>query len=274
MRGEATVDVRPLLVNRHEEVTDKELRKVALSHGARVCPKVGLKDVIRLSGLPHEVFSYALRAHLDFVAVEESTHLPLFAVEADGTSHGDARAQERDAMKNELLERAHLPLLRVDETFMRSFRRFTLLGWLIEVWFLHKAWDEAQERGEVPWDEPFCHWSFFETDSQGRIIDWPYDLAFDAKRFLVGEWNKGTIPRFTPEFRMPTSMSEKAPWAEAYAILEVAADAYLVAHSRCRSFKFPGVGPWHLVEDLAEIAVADKLREFLKGEIVPLVASR
>ena len=30
-----------------------------------------------------------------------------------------------------------------------------LLSWLVEVWFLDRAFADAQERGELPWDEDF-----------------------------------------------------------------------------------------------------------------------
>jgi hypothetical protein len=173
-------------------------------------------------------------------------------------------------MKDAIVARAGLPLLRVDDTFMRSFRRYTLLTWLIDVWFLRRDWNEAQERGEIPWDEPFSHWGFLERDESGSVVDHPYDLAWDAKRALGQAFHEGLIPRWCPEIRMPSDgFFQRTPFAEAVALLEVGAGSYLATRSRCKGYEFPGVGPWYLVEDLAEIAIADKLAAYRRGEVVP-----
>lgn len=39
-------EIKRLLVNQHERLTDAELRAVAEKEGARVCPKVRMADVL------------------------------------------------------------------------------------------------------------------------------------------------------------------------------------------------------------------------------------
>ncbi|MCI0690437.1 hypothetical protein L0337_00350 [candidate division KSB1 bacterium] len=36
-----------------------------------------------------------------------------------------------------------------------KYRNFDLLGYLVEVWFLSRSFYEEQEKGNIPYDEPF-----------------------------------------------------------------------------------------------------------------------
>jgi hypothetical protein len=67
----------------------QELRVAVQDHNADVQVKVRLADVIELknSGVSDELFSYGIRAHLDFVVVNCATFQCLFAVEYDGAEH-------------------------------------------------------------------------------------------------------------------------------------------------------------------------------------------
>jgi hypothetical protein len=48
-----------------------------------------------------------------------------------------------------------------------------MLTWLVEVWFSQRAFLEAQERGQVPWDEPFIPCSIWKIPGyEGRFPLW------------------------------------------------------------------------------------------------------
>ena len=116
---------RKLLVNLGEEQADSTLRDAADKHGVRVFPKLRLADAVNIdrSGLPDELYRYALRAHLDFVIARGTDAQALFAVEFDGPSHESNEARKRDAMKDEICERLGLPLIRVDADFASDRER-------------------------------------------------------------------------------------------------------------------------------------------------------
>jgi hypothetical protein len=89
--------LRPV-VNFSEAVTKQRLQGVAARHGAEVCIKVWVADVLPIngSGISNDLFGYGMCAHFDNVVVDDR-HLPLFAVEFDGPHHTtDAQAREND----------------------------------------------------------------------------------------------------------------------------------------------------------------------------------
>ena len=79
------------VINFQEAATRRILLKTATRYGAEVFAKMRVADVLGIegSGLDAALYSYALRAHFDFVVVDEK-FLPLFAVEFDGPSHQEA----------------------------------------------------------------------------------------------------------------------------------------------------------------------------------------
>ena len=91
--------MKPLL-NRSEAFADERLRRVAETHGARVFVKPRVADVLPIerSGIASDHYSYALRAHFDFVIADEQ-HKPLFAVEFDGPLHADTKTAANDAQE-------------------------------------------------------------------------------------------------------------------------------------------------------------------------------
>jgi hypothetical protein len=196
---------RRLLVNIGEEEADSVLREVADKFGVRVVPKPRLADAVDInrSGLPDDLYTYALKAHLDFVIARGSDAMALFAVEFDGRYHEtDAAAQRRDAMKDAICERLGLPLLRVDADFLRTVKGFRLLAWLVELWFLDEAIVEAQESGGVPWDEPFDAYSVVEPDARGwdHLPVWP---RVRGSRRLAEGVRGGAMPRSGAELPLP-----------------------------------------------------------------------
>ena len=113
-----------VLLNPAERRLLDELRILVESHAAEVwCKvglevwcKVGLKDAVDLnnSGISDDHYSYAMRAHLDFVVAERCSLRILFAVEYDSAEHfTDMSTIQRDRKKTEVCRALGFDLLRV-----------------------------------------------------------------------------------------------------------------------------------------------------------------
>lgn len=145
------------ILTAYEETTYSRLLQVCDVYGAHVYPKVRLADVLPIahSGITDDEFRYALQSHFDFLAVNMD-YEPLFTVEFDDPSHKDPEVAQRDQKKNNLCERFSIPLLRINSRYLLSrYRDMDLLSYFVEVWFLSKVFDDAQESGDIPADEPF-----------------------------------------------------------------------------------------------------------------------
>ena len=125
------------LMNYQEELTHLRLTEACARNSARVNPKVRLADILPIenSGISDILYKFALQSHFDFI-VTDSGHMPLFAVEFDGPSHGHQVQGARDDKKDGLCERFELPILRIDAQFInKKYRNLDLLTWLVEFWF-------------------------------------------------------------------------------------------------------------------------------------------
>jgi Protein of unknown function (DUF2726) len=169
------------LLNFYEETTHLRLRHACEQHDASVYPKVRIADALPIdgSGISDEEYSFALRAHFDFV-VTDSSHSPLFAVEFDGPSHETENQQRLDSLKNALCERFKLPLLRVNENYLvTKYRKFDLLSWIVGTWFLADLFNDAQAKGSIPHDEPFDPTMF--SSLPGRKEPFPMWLSVELR---------------------------------------------------------------------------------------------
>ena len=170
-----------LLVNKSEATTNEELKKAASKYGALVYPKVRIADIVEINQkilTDKDEYSYALKAHFDFVITTGSELSPEFAIEVDGSSHNDPQAQKRDRKKNSICQKYEISLFRIKSNFLKPIGDFpkndsqsifagkfdSLAGWLVETWFLQKAFYEAQDNGLIPEDEPFWWFSFIGHD--------------------------------------------------------------------------------------------------------------
>lgn len=257
---------RPLLLNHGEERTDAALAEAAERCALRVVPKVRVASALSIgrSGLTDEQFRYALRSEFDFVITDGTDGMPQFAVEFDEHHHlTDPATIRRDRLKAQICDHLGLPLVRIDSAYLRRERRFTLIGYLVEAWHLERAFDEAQARGAVPYDEPFIIENFL-TDSLDGPIDWPYWLDRPARLAMVGAHRNRELRSATPEeIITPYPKSEAADDAEvveAWAILELTSGGYVMGQARLRNFKvfISGVTPRSLA---SSVAVADAGRQ-------------
>ncbi len=253
-----------VLVNPMEHRADDLLQRTAEARGDRLLTKVRLADAIDVGdwGNPHRDF--AMRAHLDFLMVNAAKSEPIFAVEIDGARHKTNQVQRRrDVLKDELCRAAGLPLLRVGSDFARREGSVVLLDYLCEAYYRSVAFEAAQEAGHIPWDEPFLHWSFIETNPDtGRISLSGLDMK--ARAELQRLYNENRLPHFAPD----TWVGEVDQWGDLRSdlYLGVGNDLTLVGSSTVRHFGWFGISAAELSEELALLELRGEVARWLAGE--------
>jgi hypothetical protein len=187
------------LLNGSEEATLKELNSVGSRHGLRVNAKVRVADVcpIERSGIPEDLYKYALMAHFDFLITNDD-FVPQFAVEFDGPSHATPRSKVLDKNKDAICRKFNFPLLRIKINYLpKRYNNLSLLEWIIDVYYLAQAFDEAQEKGYVPYDEPFDPFFITITNEDGHTRRFPYWISRNANLALqkLHSLGKIAVPR-------------------------------------------------------------------------------
>lgn len=173
--------MKRLLANYGEKSLHDEIVGTVAHYRADIYRKVRIADCIDISKLAdRSLASYALQAHFD-ICVCGDDGLPAFAFEYDGGGHDS----KHDAKKNALAQAAGLALFRVDETLLNRTRgEMTFLQYLVHTWFLGLAFLGMQERGELPYDEPFMMSGFLKDDAK-HIFDSDFDFRAPALRRLL-----------------------------------------------------------------------------------------
>jgi len=275
---------KPLLVNEWEARTDAALAEAADRCGVRVFPKVRVADVLSLnrSGVTDELYRYGLQAHFDFVIVDREDTKAQFAVEFDERHHlTEPKTIHRDRLKAQICDRFAFPLIRIGSEYLRRERRFTLIGYLVEVWHLEQVFYEAQQRGQIPWDEPFDP-LLVVSDSIPDVMegehlepDFPYWLERPARLRFVAAHGKGLVLSRTPEEIVTPwpayGEPDKAEFIEAWGVLELRSGAYVMGQAMLRNVKVfvPGVSARRLAADVAVADAGRKLERILAGEEPP-----
>ncbi len=238
------------LFNKYEELTYSKLTEVCEQNGAHVFAKVRVADVcpIEGSGISDGDYSFALKAHFDFVITNHG-YIPLFAVEFDGPLHRAKRQKDRDCRKDSLCDRFDFPLLRINSNYIdRQFRGLDLLTYFVEVWFMRVAFDEAQTQGHVPNDEGFDP-SFIVSDGR-RKEHWPYWISFDLQVRLQNLAKTGKIHDYIPCHWIGC---DSASNYRCLAWLHTGADSYIIVETGMREQQFPVI----VSDILWQIAVFD-----------------
>jgi hypothetical protein len=301
MEEQAMRRMKRILVNEYEEVTHATLLDATSRSGAKVFAKVRVADVLCIdkSGISNHEYRYALSSHFDFVVTDASSD-PEFVVEFDGPQHRtDPSTIERDAIKNALCERFGLPILRIDAGYLRQIGRFRLIGWLTEVWFLNKAFCEAQERGEIDPTEIF-HYSFIlgmGYRQDGRIVEIedpdpvkvlekvealrqanvkvgvirPYDPFIEYRAFIHALYEKGKCKKPVPE--MLVALHPESYYV-AVAIVELPDGKAIIGEGQCYISRFPAAPPSELCEELAVMDACEKLKKYVIGKHEPSLANK
>jgi len=187
------------IFNKYEKITYERLEKVCIDVNASAFPKVRLADIFSItnSGISNEEYSFALKSHFDFTVYDNKTLLPLFAVEFDGKFHRTETQKFRDQIKNRLVSRFDLPLLRINTRYLeKKYRNLDLLSWCIEVWFLADAFYAAQKNGTVPYDEPFAPESIYSLSGNNKKF--PFFLSFDIRNAIRRLYEQKQIKSFVP----------------------------------------------------------------------------
>ena len=177
------------------------MREVAEENGAHVFIKVRLADAIPVnhSGVSDADFSFALKAHLDFLVTDADSN-SLFAIEFDGPTHRTETQQKRDRQKDALMERFALPLLRINANYLhRKYRDLDLLSYFIEVWFLQDSFYTAQEAGLVPFEEDFDPKFLILHDGHSRR-SFPYWLSREPEAKIRDLFKTGQIASPHPNY--------------------------------------------------------------------------
>lgn len=254
------------LMNASEAEVNERLETLCEASGARVFIKVRVADVLPIngSGISDGDFSYALKAHFDFVVANAESD-PLFAVEFDGPRHATGRQSARDERKNRLCKRFDFPLLRIVSRYVsRSVHGMNLLTWLVEVWFAAEDFQEAREDGQVQYDEPFD--PMFILRTSGRDQAFPYWLARPAL-VQVQRWSKaGRCLDPTVSHYVGTTDSGAV---RAIGYVRIDEERGVLAKSGLYSFYF-GFFMTDLVGDLVQIDTYEALRRVLNGAASPI----
>lgn len=181
------------LLDRYEELAHAEIQAVANRYSLSVFPKVRVADVIvpETVGATGALMSYALKSHFDFVVCRNKFDTA-YAIEFDGASHQRPEQIARDAKKDQLCELGSLPLLRINSQYLsKAFGPMSLLAWLMEVHELQLAFDEAQARGEISWEEDFDPFWLMSLDPDEARF--PYSFAAKARYRLQRLGERGRI---------------------------------------------------------------------------------
>ncbi|TAE59932.1 MAG: DUF2726 domain-containing protein [Nostocales cyanobacterium] len=253
-----------LLLNKSELTTNEELNKAASKYGALVSSKVRIADIVEIDRnfLEKDEYSYALMAHFDFVITTGSELSPEFVIEFDGSSHNDTKTQDRDKKKNSICQKYEIPLFRINLNFLKPIGDFpdnnarsifagkfdSLAGWLVETWFLQKAFYEAQDNGLIPEDEPFLWFSFIGHDPfvQSRI-------------YLQKKYQEQLCTKFIPKIIKGHDDNE-ITWAT-LAILQLHNGLYIYGESECTSINFYSFSAYELSEELAILEIVQHFEE-------------
>jgi Protein of unknown function (DUF2726) len=259
-----------ILVNQYEEATDSALRQVTSLWGARVCPKVRLADALAIeySGLSDDEYSYALKAHFDFVVTRAkqkgTSEIVAFAVEFDGPKHDRHPDQIlRDHSKNAICDKLGMPLLRIDGGYLNQVGRYTLLGWLAHWWFLWEWFCKAQAQGVIPEDEMFDYSGFFVRTPENRRVVRPYD-PFEPYYTAV---ERLRIPRRgSINHPLLTGYEDADGYVVGCASVALPDGGRIVGKRRCRGFHFAPVATWDLAQELAVVDAAEQIKTYQGGK--------
>jgi very-short-patch-repair endonuclease len=260
-------DCRKRISNRSEVATLAILEEIV---PGKIFEKIRIADAleIRNSDLSDEEFTYALKAHFDFVVADVNTRA-LFVVEFDGPYHARPANVEKDILKDSICSKLGMPILRVSSEFLTPrTQHFTLLKWIVELWYVEKAFWEAQTKGQIPQEEDFTYW-LTSTASivDGKMAFHSYYLAELDDQFLRNCHKKGLSKDYYPTiYRLMGDPQKNVITLGCFRIND---DAIIVGEVRFRAYNFFPISPRELSENLIIMDIAKKVREHLEGKYHP-----
>lgn len=262
------MDRRKRVLNFRESAVDRMLAKYADENGYRISLKMRLRDVIEIDDLPlgAKERNFAFTSHLDFVAFDAETHLPVLAVEYDGPQHlTDHRQIERDRIKDKLCEVAELPLLRIDNLFTRKEGKWRVLTYILWAHEMGKAFYAAQESGGIPDDEGFDAGTLLIPAEDGRRYEFSA-LAGSALSYLHGFRQRHSV-QWEARWWRPTSVQ-----VETRVLTLMPNGHYLFAQCAIRDFAIEGISALEISEELATAELGWLARQYDEGHAVAISA--
>lgn len=264
MEGDEVGQLKKVL-NFHEAGADLMLQEYAAEWGYRVQLKMRLCDAIDAEGdvRNRRERNFLRTSHLDFVLVAEDSLQPVLAVEYDGSQHlTDPVQVARDRIKDRLCAAAGLPLLRIDSGYMRKSGKWQVLRYILWAHEMGKAFFAAQERGDIPIDEPFFHGAVLDRGPDDRWGSSGLDIP--ANTFLIG-------------FRIRVCVLWEAQWwrstgptIEVRNLMALENGHYLAAHCVTRDFAIPGISALEIARELAMAELGKLAEEYEAGSAVAL----
>ncbi len=253
------------IMNLSEAITHKQVQEICQRHGAVAYPKVRVADILPIegSGISNDLFSFALASHFDVIVTDDEGY-PLFAVEFDGEQHTQSPKQiERDKKKDTLCERFGLPLLRINTEYLNDYyRQMNLLSWFIETWFAFQWFTEAQENGELPYDEPFMPSSF--VNLTGHDKDFPLWLSRDVRARIAKLCKQNVIMDMAPSFLVWYDSQNNEYHCLAWVFIDQNRAVVTTADMKGQNFPVPMS---EVVEDITLIQLYNKLVQTLDNKI-------
>ena len=159
------------LFNKSEETVYQQLIKSESISQSNVFSKIRIADVINItnSGISKNWYSYALKAHFDFVICDDS-FMPKFVIEFNGPSHLDEKKKMQDDIKAGLCKRFDLPLLQINDRYLKPNygEKLSLLAWILDIYYIQKEFDIAQEKGDISWEEDLHPLFIYISDLNGN----------------------------------------------------------------------------------------------------------
>jgi hypothetical protein len=131
----------------------------------------------------------------------------------------------------------------------------------VDVWFLARSFDEAQEKGKIPFDEGFDPLSYMSVGI-GEQTTWPYWLALDVQLGFDRLKREGLIAR-----EVPNVLIGYDQWSNvrALASLEVAPGRFVIAKTAAKRQHFE-VPLADLVSQIILFEIDGEVRLFLEGK--------
>ncbi|SHK65975.1 DUF2726 domain-containing protein [Alicyclobacillus tolerans] len=253
------------IMNLSEAITYKQTQEICERNGAVAYPKVRLADILPIenSGISDELFKFALASHFDVIVTNREGY-PLSAVEFDGVQHVQSPKQiERDKKKDALCERFDMPLLRINTEYLNDYyRQMNLLSWCIETWFALQWFSEAQENGQIPYDEPFMPTSFNHIPGYNK--DFPLWLSRDALGRIAKLHEQNVIVDMSPSTIVWNDKSNNEYHSLAWVLIDENRAVLTTANIKGQNFPISMVD---VVEDIALIQLYNKLVQTLDNEV-------
>lgn len=167
--------------NFSEDRIQQQIRAVIGRHSAELHEKVRVADIVNIAMLDrHELGTYALQSHFDFVLVDENQHA-VAAIEFDGPGHNTSN----DEKKNSICNQANLTLFRIyGFQEVRDINAMTLTRYLVELVFHARVFQHMKDDGHLDPSEPFMLSGFIKDEAKS-IFDSEFDFVANANGKLT-----------------------------------------------------------------------------------------